>query len=365
MLPVVMTLDAGGTNMVFSAMCDGKELVEPLVVPTIVDDLFACLNAIKKGFETIAHLLSVSPDAISFAFPGPADYTSGIIGDLPNFSAFRGGVALGPFLEYHFGIPVFINNDGNLFTYGEAFAGLLPEINARLRAAGNPKRYKNLIGITLGTGFGGGVVIDGNLLRGDNQVASSFWCLPNKKYEGWIAEECVSIRGVQRGYARLSGDSTLYTPKEIYDIAEGMREGNRMAAVMAFEELGGVLGSSIVSAVSLIDGLVVIGGGLSGAAKYIFPALMRELRGQIGMADGRCLSRLQTQVYNLELAEEMKSFLTYEDCFVEVPETNRKISYQTVCRTGVALTKMGTSRSIALGAYWFAVNELKNNRQRL
>ena len=77
------------------------------------------------------------------------------------------------------------------------------------------------------------------------------------------------------------------------------------------------------------------------------------------MADGRYLSRLQTQVYNLELAEEMKSFLTYEDCFVEVPETNRKTNYQTVRRTGVALTKMGTSRSIALGAYWFAVHELK------
>lgn len=59
--------------------------------------------------------------AISFAFPGPADYPNGIIGGwLPNFPSFRDGVALGPFLQEKFGVPVFINNDGDLFAY--AFA---------------------------------------------------------------------------------------------------------------------------------------------------------------------------------------------------------------------------------------------------
>ena len=45
---------------------------------------------------------------------------------------------------------------------------MLPEINRGLREAGSTKRYKNLLGVTLGTGFGAGVVIDGELLRGDN-----------------------------------------------------------------------------------------------------------------------------------------------------------------------------------------------------
>ena len=87
--------------------------------------------------------LEDTPVAISFAFPGPADYKNGIIGDLPNFPAFRGGIALGPYLEEKFKIPVFINNDGNLFAYGEALAGALPAINEKLAAAGSPKRYKN------------------------------------------------------------------------------------------------------------------------------------------------------------------------------------------------------------------------------
>jgi glucokinase len=64
--------------------------------------------------------------AISFAFPGPSDYPRGIIGDLGNLPCFRGGVALGPMLEDTFEIPVFINNDGDLFAYGEAIGGFLP-----------------------------------------------------------------------------------------------------------------------------------------------------------------------------------------------------------------------------------------------
>ena len=103
-------------------------------------------------------------------FPGPADYPNGIIGDLGNLPGFRGGVALGPMLEEKFGIPVFINNDGDLFVYGEAIAGFLPYVNGLLEKAGSPKRYKNLFGVTLGTGFGGGIVRDGELFIGDNSM---------------------------------------------------------------------------------------------------------------------------------------------------------------------------------------------------
>ena len=110
--------------------------------------------------------------AISFAFPGPADYPAGIIGDLPNLPAFRGGVALGPMLEAKFGLPVFINNDGDLFAYGEATAGFLPWVNDQLAQAGSPRRFENLVGVTLGTGFGGGIVRRGELLTGDNSMAA-------------------------------------------------------------------------------------------------------------------------------------------------------------------------------------------------
>ena len=343
----------------FSASRGPEEIVAPVTLPSVTDNLDECLEVIKKGFETVRALLPEPPQAISFAFPGPADYEAGIIGDLPNFPAFRGGVALGPFLEVQFGIPVFINNDGCLFAYGEALAGMLPEVNARLKAVGNSRRYKNLVGVTLGTGFGGGVVIDGELLRGDNQVGGNLWCMPNNRHEGMIAEESVSIRAIQRIYASLSGDRSTLTPKDIFDIAEGTREGDAEAAKAAFAELGEVAGYTIAAAVTLIDGLVVIGGGLSGASKYILPALMKELRAETGTFAGARFNRLIAKPYNLEDPVESAAFLENSSKMVTVPGTDRTVEYHTDSRIGVAVSRLGASRAIALGAYWFAVSELK------
>src|SRR6476660_1957197 len=114
---IVMTLDAGGTNLKFSAIQGNKLLVGPLYVPSEANDLERCLSNIFGGFDDVKRSLQEPPTAISFAFPGPADYPSGIIGDLGNLPAFRGGVALGPALEERFQMPVFINNDGDLFAY--------------------------------------------------------------------------------------------------------------------------------------------------------------------------------------------------------------------------------------------------------
>ena len=97
---IVMTLDAGGTNFVFSAIRGCREIVAPVRLDAVNDDIVRCLDTLVSGFEAIEkELLPEKPAAISFAFPGPADYNAGIIGDLPNFPCFRGGVAMGPFLS--------------------------------------------------------------------------------------------------------------------------------------------------------------------------------------------------------------------------------------------------------------------------
>ena len=89
---IVLTLDAGGTNFVFSALKGGDEIVAPIVLPSNCDDLEKSLKTIIEGFEhVIENLLPQKPVAISFAFPGPADYQRGIIGDLINLPCFRGG----------------------------------------------------------------------------------------------------------------------------------------------------------------------------------------------------------------------------------------------------------------------------------
>lgn len=356
---IVLTLDAGGTNFVFSAIQGCKEVVVPVCLPAASDDLDRCLSTLLKGFSEVKDQLEDAPVAISFAFPGPADYTNGVIGDLPNFPAFRGGVALGPFLQEKFGIPVFINNDGNLFAYGEALAGALPAVNEKLAAAGNLRRYKNLLGITLGTGFGAGVVIDNRLLTGDNGCGGDVWIMRNKKYPGLIAEESVSIRAVRRVYAELSGeDASKLTPKDIYDMAEGHHPGNREAAVKSFEELGEMAGAAIVQALHIVDGLVVIGGGVAGASKYILPGLMKEMKQSVSTFSGQEFPCLQMEVCNLADKYDCRRFMENAAEYVRVPFTDRKVRYDCHKRIGVMISSLGANRAIALGAYTFALQQL-------
>ena len=332
---IVMTLDAGGTNFVFSAIQGCREIVEPICLPAASDDLERCLSVLVEGFLEVEKRLPKLPVAISFAFPGPADYEHGIIGDLPNFPAFRGGVALGPYLREQFGIPVFINNDGNLFAYGEALAGTLPEVNKRLKEAGSSKVYKNLLGITLGTGFGAGVVIDSRLLTGDNGC------------------------GVRRVYQELTGkDASSLTPKDIYDIAEGTAEGDQQAAVRSFNELGEMAGDAIIRALNIVDGLVVIGGGVAGAAKYILPGIMNEMNRQIGTFAGASFPCLQMEVFNLSEKEAFDKFLEEKDKMVKIPFSEREVHYACHKKIGIAVSTLGASRAVALGAYSFALSQL-------
>lgn len=356
---IVITLDAGGTNFVFGAMQSNEFIVDPITMPSNAQDLDLCLSTMVKGFEQVISKLDQKPVAISFAFPGPADYPNGIIGGyLPNFPSFRNGVALGPFLEEKFGIPVFINNDGDLFAYGEALGGILPEINNRLAELGSTKTYSNLLGYTFGTGFGMGMVIENRLNRGNNSAAETF-CLRHKNHPEVYVEEGVAIRAIKRVYAEKSGDiSHNYEPKDICDIAEGKIPGNREAAIAAFEEFGEVAGDAIATAVTLTDSLVVIGGGLTGAKKYFMPSLLKQLRGVLHSIKGEEIPRMPEKAFNLDDEEEFVQFAHGAARPIKVYGTDRTVVYDPMKATGVAISKLGASKAISIGAYSFALSML-------
>jgi glucokinase len=356
---IVLTLDAGGTNFVFSAIQGFREIVDPVHISAVTNNLDICLNNIVQGFQEVTNKLPVQPVAISFAFPGPADYVNGVIGDLPNFSAFRGGVPLGAFLKEKFHIPVYINNDGNLFAYGEALAGVLPMINKELELVNNPKRYHNLLGITLGTGFGAGVVIDNCLLIGDNGCGGDIWHMRNTKYPNFITEESVSIRAVKRVYEERSGEKdTSLTPLDIFNIAEGKRKGNINAAVQSFEELGEIAAHAIINALDIVDGLVVIGGGLSGASKYFLPSMLREMRKFLNTFSGERFPILEMGIFNLMDQQERSEFLKNTSIMVKVPKSQLEVIYENNKKTGISISTLGTSKAVSLGAYAFALHQL-------
>ncbi len=356
---VVLTLDAGGTNMVFSAIQGNQEIVQPYCLPTYADDLTKCLQIMVDGFTHIWDQLPKAPSAISFAFPGPADYKNGIIHDLPNFPSFRGGVPLGPFLEEHFQIPVFINNDGNLFAYGEALAGALPALNHQLKSVGYNKEYHNLIGITFGTGFGSGVVINNYLLTGDNDCGGDVWLYRNKLFPDLIAEESVSIRAIVRVYGELVGEEDdELTPNDIFYIAEGTKKGNQQAAQASFTQFGEVAGDVIAHLLTFADGIVVLGGGIMGASKYIMPALMQEMQSQLSTFSGAHFSRLQMQLVDADDDLLFEKSATEKPLKIAIPNTHRTVDYNPIKKTFIMKTRLGTSKAVALGAYAYALHSL-------
>lgn len=357
---IVMTLDAGRTGLKFSAIRGGKLLVGPTSRPTEADDRDRCLTNIVEGFAEVERLLPEKPAAISFAFPGPADYPLGIISGLENFEAFREPVPLGPMLEERFGVPAYINNDGDLFVYGEAIAGFLPYVNGLLEQAGNPKRYQNLFGITLGTGLGGGIVRNGELWLGDNSAGGEAWLLRNKLEPCVNAEEGASIRGVRRAFAAACGiaEEQAPEPKAIAEIASGNAPGNQAAARGAFRRMGEIAGDALAQALTLIDGLAVIGGGIAGA----HPLFLDALVGAMNASFDNCRRRLAPVAFNIENAAERENFLRGEVRTVTVPGSGKRISYDPMRRTAVGISRLGTSEAVAVGAYAYALRQLGRNR---
>ncbi len=327
---IVVTLDAGGTNLVFGAMRGCGFIMDPVTIPSRADDLDLCMQSIVNGFKTVIDLLPEPPAAISFAFPGPADYKNGIVGGfLPNFPSFRNGVALGPFLEEKFGLPVFINNDGDLFAFG--------------------------------AGFGIGEVIGGKLNLGNNCCVETF-CLPAPDDHGAMIEDFVAIRAITREYRRLAADAPAdITPKDICAIADGTMPGDREAAMESFRLFGAAAGDAMATAVTLTDSIIVVGGGLTGAARHFMPALLESLRSSVRTINGEQVGRVQMSVFNLDDDEEFARFVKGEAREIEVYGTDKKVTYDPMKRTGITVSKLGASKAISIGAYTYALARIDSD----
>ena len=287
---VVLTLDAGGTKFVFSAAQGGREVGRaghaalerrrPAAVPG--DDRRGLHEGEGEGARR-RRWRSASPS------PAPPTTRTGSSAASATCPAFSGGVALGPMLEDRFGIPVFINNDGDLFAFGEAIAGL-PAVGERAPRRGRaaPSASATSSAPRFGTGFGGGIVQDGRLWIGDNSAGGEIWLLRNKLDPKSNIEEAVShprdaarvrARGRHRVRRRAGAEGHVRD-------RPGREAGPREAAIEAFRRMGEAAGDALASAITLVDGLVVIGGGLTGAAAL--PARARgrderDLRDAVGL----------------------------------------------------------------------------------
>ena len=225
----------------------------------------------------------------------------------------------------------------------------------------NERGSTNLIGLTLGTGFGCGIVCNNLLLEGDNSCDAGIHDTLNKFNPNWNAEESVSTRAIQRVYSAEAGIdfSSELMPKDIYEIAKGNKSGNQSAAIEAFKQFGEALGSSISNISTLIDGIVVIGGGITAAWELFAPKMFKEINRKYENFEGIKSSRLSVKVYNLEDENIFNEFAIGKIKEINIPRSDKTAKYDEAQRIGVGKSKLGASKTIALGAYAYAIQKLK------
>ncbi len=359
--PIVLTLDAGGTNFTFAAMQASNRIAGPHTLPSEAHNLDRSLANLCEGFEQVATMAGGQFSAISFAFPGPADYRNGVIDNVGNLPAYAGGVPLADILQRRFKVPVYINNDGDLFAYGEAVGGVLPAINQQLARCGGRRRYRNLVGLTLGTGFGGGIVVDGRLLQGDNSLGAEVWRLRHGLDPDLNAEEGISIRAIVNAYVELSADPQAkeMSPHDIARVASRETAGDQGAAIAAFERFGRTLGEAIATVVTLIDGVVVLGGGISAAHRLFMPSVLEVLNGPFSERRGGP-PRLLQRVYDLTENFSSDAFFSEDYSGHSSREILPGMASVAVSerRIPIAVSSLGADRAVNLGAYAIAFERL-------
>ena len=117
-------------------------------------------------------------------------------------------------------------------------------------------------------------------------------------------------------------------------------------------------GDAIATAVTLIDGLVVIGGGIMNNYEFLMPGILRSMRGKMRQLTGEVLNRVQMKVYNLDDPSEFIDFARGEARRLKVYGSDQEVVYDPQKRIGVMRSKIGASKAISLGAYAFALSEL-------
>src|SRR3954451_4331902 len=145
----VVGIDVGGTKVEIASVVGGRA-VEPQQIPTPLSDSEALLDGIEGLLRSVVEQQE-KPEAIGIGVPSQIDFATGTVVASVNIPL--EGVPLREELERRFGVPVFVDNDANCAALAEA--QLVGDAPAR-----------HLVMLTLGTGVGGGVVIDGTIFRG-------------------------------------------------------------------------------------------------------------------------------------------------------------------------------------------------------
>jgi glucokinase len=250
---VIIGLDIGGTKTAVIVGTERGEILSRLQFAT----------APERGFEkvfgelsaTITQAISNAPKpvrAISVSVGGPLDILKGVIQSPPNLPGWN-NIPLKDLLRKRFSFPVYVEHDGNAGALAEFYFG-----------AG--RGYRNIVFLTMGTGLGAGLILDGRVYRGTTDTAGELGHIR-------IAEDgplCYGKSGSLEGYgsgtgmaklARLMFPSLWNDSATVSDVYSALKKGSSEAQ-QVFEKAGFYLGRGFAMIADLINPERIILGGL-------------------------------------------------------------------------------------------------------
>jgi glucokinase len=270
-------IDFGGTSVKLG-VCRGDELLvtdEP--IPTanfhgpaaLIGEMAARVAKLRQTYPAIC--------AIGVGVPGLVDFDHGFVHELTNVPGWK-HVPLKAILSEKTGLPVLVENDANAMAYAEF----------RYGAA---RGLKNVIGLTMGTGIGGGIVLDGKMFRGSGFVAGEIGQMsihfdgkPGHygnlgALEKYTGNQQIAEHAVQRyAEAGIEKDIADCTPKKI---AAAAQTGDDIARQI-WGEVADWLGTAISSIAWLLNpDAFVIGGGVAQAGDLIFTPLKNKVQSML------------------------------------------------------------------------------------
>ena len=232
-------IDIGGTNIVSGLFSEDGNLVRASSFRSFARD--ASLDSTLQSLQDrIGETLTPEVKSIGIGVPSALDRETGVVYNAVNIPSWK-NVPLKQILETRFHLPVRLNNDANCFALGayRHFAEQKPQ---------------SLVGVTLGTGVGLGIVIDGELYNGHNTGAGEIGCI--RYLDADLETYCSSPFFTRRGT----------TCKQA---AEAAMQGDPQALVL-FNEFGTHIGSLVATILYAYDPeMLVLGGGISRAFPYL------------------------------------------------------------------------------------------------
>jgi len=239
-------IDMGGTNLRVGRIENGqvvKLVQEPCKAQGTEEEV------LEQFYRMIAEVITPEVERIGVAVPSVVDYEKGIVYDVMNIPSWK-EVHLKELLEARFGVRTTVDNDVNCF------------VNAEYQF-GAGKGYKHVVGITLGTGVGAGIVTNGEVYRGSNTGAGEICCLPYKdsNYEEYTSSQLFKkwdTTGMDEAEKADKGDET---------------------AIARWNELGYHLGKLLQVILYTYDPeVIIIGGGIAKSAFRFEKAMMESLK---------------------------------------------------------------------------------------